>query len=82
MLTVFVAVAVLLAVGLALGRGPLFRVLVSVLALLVFVLVTVPWLLLMAVVEVEGRLAAAALASYLSAQRASALDPALVLRGG
>ena len=34
MLTVFVAVAILLAVGLALGRAALFRVLVSVLALL------------------------------------------------
>ncbi len=58
MLTVFVAVAVLLAVGLALGRAPLFRVLVSLFALLLFVLVAGPWLLVMAVVEVERRMRA------------------------
>ncbi len=56
MLTVVVVVAVLLAVGLALGRAPLFRVLVALLALLTLALIAVPWLLLMAVIEVEQRL--------------------------
>jgi hypothetical protein len=53
MLTVVVALAVLLAVGLTLGRAPLFRVLVSLLTLAVFTLITAPWLSWMAVVEVD-----------------------------
>jgi hypothetical protein len=44
MLTVVVALAVLLAVGLTLGRAPLFRALVSLLTLAVFILITAPWL--------------------------------------